>query len=65
MTAAAAKKKPADLGRLKELDAEIEDLRAAGKWNLDEYKRVMTEASEAVGDQRWMLESIMLFRPAS
>jgi hypothetical protein len=64
MTAAAKRKKVApDMERLKALSAEVDQLRAADKWDLADWQRIMHEANEAVGDEGYMLEAFMNMKP--
>ncbi|HEY2408847.1 MAG TPA: hypothetical protein VGI10_22735 [Polyangiaceae bacterium] len=56
---------PPDLARLQELSVEMHALRDAGRLSLDEWQRIVDEATEALGNQGWMLEMFANFKPES
>ena len=52
-----------DMERLKELSAEMHELRGRGALTHAEWERIATQASKHVGDKGWMLEAFLNWKP--
>lgn len=54
------RQKPPDQGRLRQLGAEIQNLKASDLWTEAEFRRFLPLWREACGDKPWMIEALLV-----